>query len=752
MKILHVSILLLMLLGSESRADEAILQGKVRDNNTHREIAEVNIYIDGFKIGTTSDISGKFSLKIPRLISGMAVVFQHVAYDTLILEVEKALHQKNFYLQERVIPLPSVEVEAEAEKWEIKKDLPQSISVFQARDFEFKGYSDAGDLLRTDYAVQIDEELNGKKLATIRGGNPDEVIVLYNGIRMNSNYDNTFDLSLIELVDIKRFEVIRGSNTSLYGPEAFSGVINIIPQLYRDYKVRFKQRIGSYNSGDWSLGLNQNLKRFNVNYSIRKGAATRDFAEEERTNAQLLNKIEHHQANLVYSNQDSPNRPIVNELGLMYIRTRQDFENQLDDESLLNFNQMLSLHYTGNWGKLKDINISGAYQWLDEQQFLVVGQHYLDREIADRSINLKAQKDFNLNLFDLFFGYQYRFGDLQYLDDRRGLNEVPLGIQEANLNRTHHGIAAIGKFKGPTGSTFIDKMHFDLSLRYDRVRDQQSDSELRGDPATTLDDSTGIFKENNWDDLTVKISSNFGGGTANFAFNIFMNYGTNIKFPTLLQQISTPRALTNQPYDEEAQLKPEKNRSTELGMVFMREMREHPNVFGWELEFSYFSNSYENKFRVYYTPGIPIAFYDNVPVASLSGIEIKPSLFLFRKKVITEFGFSKYNISEKSAFPFKYDFKYVLNMMIDHAGYGLHLMLFKEGEQSGWIRQNSGVLAEVKLPVYSNLDVHLNKTIDIRSFKMFFNASFRNILATEFVVNGLALRDRRYFLTAGVQY
>jgi outer membrane receptor protein involved in Fe transport len=752
MNVKKITILCLFLLGTVVQGTEVILQGKVRDNNTYREIPEVNIFIRGFKIGTTSDISGKFYLKIPRTLPGMEVVFQHVAYDTLTLSVEETLNRNNFYLQERVIPLPSVEVEAEAEKWEIKKDLPQSITVFKARDFEFKGYTDAGDLLRTDYAVQIDEELNGKKLATIRGGNPDEVIILYNGIRMNSNYDNTFDLSLIELVDIKRFEVIRGSNTTLYGPEAFSGVINIIPQLHRDYKIRFKQRIGSYNSGDWTLGLNQNFNKFNASYSIRQGAATRDFAEEERTNAQLLNKIEHHQANLVYSNLDSPTPPIFSEMGFMYIRTRQDFENQLDDESLLNFNQMVSLHYKGNWGSVRDINISGAYQWLDEQQFLVIGQNYLDREIADRSLSLKAQKDFTLDLFDLFFGYQFRYGDLQYLDDRTGLDEIPIGIQASNLTRTHHGFATIAKFKGPTGSTFIDQMNFDMSLRYDRVRDQQTDSELRGIPVTNNNDTTGIFNENDWDDLTVKISSNFGGGTGHFAFNVFMNYGTNVKFPTLLQQISTPKALTNQPYDEDAQLKPEKNRSTELGMVFMREIRQHPNVFGWEVQFSYFRNSYENKFRVYYTPGIPIAFYDNVPVASLSGIEIKPALFLLKKKVITEFGFSKYNISEKSAFPFKYDFKYVLNFMVDHAGYGLHVMLFKEGEQSGWIRQNNGILAEVLLPSYSNLDLHLNKTIDIKSFKLFFNASFRNIMATEFVVNGLALRDRRYFLTAGIQY
>ncbi|UCF65396.1 MAG: TonB-dependent receptor plug domain-containing protein [bacterium] len=751
MNVKEVTYLFIFFLTTSLFPNEIVLEGKVRDSNTYREISEVNIFISGFKIGTTSDVSGKFRLKIPRLISDMEIVFQHVAYDTLILPVQQAISRQDFYLQEKVIPLPAVDVVAEAERLEIKRDLPQSMSVYKARDFEFKGYTDAGDLLRTDHAVQIDEDLNGKKLAAIRGGNPDEVVVLYNGIKLNSNYDNIFDLSLIDLDDIKRFEVIKGSNTTLYGPEAFSGVINIVPKLYRDYKIRFKQRIGSYNSGDWSLGLNQKINNFNVNYSIRKGASTRDFAEEERTNAQLLNAVEYHQANAIYSYPEPSRNPLISEIGMMYIRSRQDFDNQLDNETLLNFNQMISLNYTGNWGKLREIKISGAYQWLEEEQFLLIDREYLDRDIGDRAFSLKAEKDLNLDLFKLFFGYQYRSGELKYIDDRTSLNEIQVGLQEATINRTHHGFASIAKFSGPTGSTFIDFIDFDMSLRYDRVKDRQTDAMLRGNPMPQQQDSTGVFNQNLWEDLTLKFSSNFGGGAGYFAFNAFMNYGTNVKFPTLFQQISTPGTITSQ-ISESNDLNPEKNRSTEVGLVFMREMRQYPTIFGWELQLSYFKNEYENKFRTYYTPGIPIAFYDNVSSAAISGIEIKPSLYLFKKKVLTEFGYSKYNISEKSAFPFKYDFKYVFNLMIDHAGYGFHLMAFKEGEQSGWIRQTGGELAEITLPAYANIDVHFNKTFDLKGFKTFFNASFRNILSTEYIISGLALRDRRYYLTVGIQY
>ncbi len=165
----------------------------------------------------------------------MTVTFQHIGYDTLSLTLEKVLSTKTIEMQERVILIPMVEVESMEEQFEIEKDLPQTISILDAQTYDLHGYIDAGDLLRTDHSIQVDEELSGKKSVSIRGGNSDEVIVLYNGIKMNNTLDNVFDISLIDLTDLERLEVIKGSNTALYGPEAFTGVINVIPRSQQDY-------------------------------------------------------------------------------------------------------------------------------------------------------------------------------------------------------------------------------------------------------------------------------------------------------------------------------------------------------------------------------------------------------------------------------------------------------------------------------------------------------------------------------------
>ncbi|MEJ2536784.1 MAG: carboxypeptidase-like regulatory domain-containing protein, partial [Calditrichia bacterium] len=43
-----------------------VLEGKVKDINTRYEISGVNVYVEDQDIGTVTNVSGKFLLRIPR--------------------------------------------------------------------------------------------------------------------------------------------------------------------------------------------------------------------------------------------------------------------------------------------------------------------------------------------------------------------------------------------------------------------------------------------------------------------------------------------------------------------------------------------------------------------------------------------------------------------------------------------------------------------------------------------------------------
>ena len=125
---------------------------------------------------------------------------------------------------------------------------------------------------------------------------------------------------------------------------------------------------------------------------------------------------------------------------------------------------------------------------------------------------------------------------------------------------------------------------------------------------------------------------------------------------------------------------------------------------------------------------------------------------MLRKKITLEFGLSYYDISEKAAFPFKYDMKRIFNFLIDHAGYSFLFHWFKEGEETAWMRQLNANFSEITLPAYSNIDLHLSKTFRWWKLQLFGNLSIRNLLNDPYELEGLALRDRRYYITVGAQY
>lgn len=743
--LLHYIILVFI---SSVHADKIDVEGRVLDLNTLRPIVGVNIFVKDSNQGTYSNVAGKFKLSLKEVSEKTVVVFQHIGYDTLHKSIAKIISEYEVMLQSRLIQMNAIEIEAFAEDLHIKKDLPQPMSIIDSKQFEIKGYIDAGDLLRTDYSVQIDEELSGKKTISMRGGNPDEVIILYNGIKMNNTYDNVFDLSLIDLSDIERFELIKGSNTSLYGPEAFSGVVNIVPKYKQDYTVRFQQRFGTYASGNWGLHIYQKFNRLYGNFSYKQGGSVRNIGIKNTDDSSLENKSENYTGNLTYHFSETESGNPITSLNLMYVRTQLDYLNESVNENLFNFNQIVSSRFIN---ETYDLTISSAYQWLDENQDLSSNLFLLEREIDNRSFYVNVEKSLKLSMFKILLSYQFKSSDLKYNEDRSDLNEIPFGLEKAKFNRTHHGMATVIKFKAPSQSENIHFIDFDLSFRYDDIIDKQTDSQLRDSTLAVEEYSFNTFDNNKWNKFTTKFSTHLGGGDESFAYNAYMNIGSNIKFPTLYQQISVPQSIDSLPQNN-PNLKPEKNYSLELGLVLMREIRENSGVFGWQVNANYFKNSFDNKFRSYLIPGFPVAFYDNVKVASISGVELKPIIYLLNKKITTELGISKYFISEKAAFPFKYDFKRTLNVQVDHNGYSLQVFWFTESEQFGWIRNTNGRLTEIILPEYSNLDIHFNKFIELYDFKIFFNFSARNILDDDFKLNGLAIRDRRFYVTFGIQY
>lgn len=62
----------------------------------------------------------------------------------------------------------------------------------------------------------------------LRGGAPRHTLVMIDGVKVNSNTSGGFDFYRLQVDDIERIEIVKGSQSTIYGSEAMAGVINII--------------------------------------------------------------------------------------------------------------------------------------------------------------------------------------------------------------------------------------------------------------------------------------------------------------------------------------------------------------------------------------------------------------------------------------------------------------------------------------------------------------------------------------------
>ncbi len=128
-----------------------------------------------------------------------------------------------------------------------------AVTVIDREQIASSNADNVADLLETvpGLTVNTGGGVGGTTSVFIRGADPDQNLVLIDGVRVNdpSSTGSEFDFSVLSLGNVERIEVLRGPQSGLYGSDAIGGVINIITRKPEGEPIATVEvEGGSYNT------------------------------------------------------------------------------------------------------------------------------------------------------------------------------------------------------------------------------------------------------------------------------------------------------------------------------------------------------------------------------------------------------------------------------------------------------------------------------------------------------------------------
>ncbi len=157
--------------------------------------------------------------------------------------------------------------------------LGSTVSLITAKDIDRKQYVSLDEVLMSVPGLNVVQS-GGKGAQTsvfLRGTNSEHVLVLIDGVEMNdpSTPSGAFDFSNFLVEGIESIEVVRGSQSVLYGSDAIGGVIQIRTKKGQgDLNFRVKAGVGTQSTHRESAVLSG--EKNNFNYSVAIGRLDTD--------------------------------------------------------------------------------------------------------------------------------------------------------------------------------------------------------------------------------------------------------------------------------------------------------------------------------------------------------------------------------------------------------------------------------------------------------------------------------------------
>lgn len=274
-------------------------------------------------------------------------------------------------------------------------------TVIDKEMLEKMGSRTVGEILNIAAGVTVNganNTLGTNQRISIRGSSDGNVLLLIDGVPVNdpSLISNYFDLNFISTAQIDQIEILKGGQSTLYGSDAVSGVINIITKKPDNKKFFPSANVsfGSYNTLNSSVGATGQTKTMTYNVFLSRITSNGFSAAYDSAGNKNFDKDGYHQ----------------------YI---------LGGSTGIKISNKVVWNISGNYSHYKADVDAGAFK--DDKDFF----------IRNKNLQLNSGIQWKQAKGEMRFNYQYNYVNRFYLDDSADRGSFAYYSRSTYTGRTH---------------------------------------------------------------------------------------------------------------------------------------------------------------------------------------------------------------------------------------------------------------------------------------------------------------------------
>ncbi|WP_299580567.1 TonB-dependent receptor [uncultured Sunxiuqinia sp.] len=169
------------------------------------------------------------------------------------------------------------EIEVSAQRAPVTySQVARIVSVIEKDQIDAAPVNSIQDLL--EYALSVDIRQRGthgvQADVSVRGGSFDQTLILLNGINLSDPQTGHHNLNLpVSFKSIKRIEILEGPAARVYGPNAFSGAINIVTEPLLADQLAIDLTYGEHQLRDLNVSANAQVGKLSNFIAINNMAS-----------------------------------------------------------------------------------------------------------------------------------------------------------------------------------------------------------------------------------------------------------------------------------------------------------------------------------------------------------------------------------------------------------------------------------------------------------------------------------------------